>query len=109
MKKIIRLTESDLHNIIRRAINEAIGDDGINDDVIEILDNLYQNGQLDSYFVDNDERKWIRLVNDILINRFDYPFSQDTMAEAESIYNDSVIRWKEGYKMTDLMGRSGMM
>lgn len=77
----------------------------IGDEIVKILEILYRKEELNEYFIDNDRDKWIRLVNDILINKFDYPWSKWTMEEAEEIYKNSVVRWKESHKMMDLMSR----
>ena len=75
--------------------------------IISVLEQLKQNGQLNDYLIDDDERKWTKLVYDILVNKFDYPFGRETMQQANQIYNDSVVAWKGQGKMTDLMGRAG--
>ncbi len=109
MKRTIRLSENDLHRIVRESVNSLLReseDGGIDDNVIDILEKLYEDGKLDDYFIENDEKKWVLLVKDILVGFFNYPFGSDTVEEAKRIYRERVIRWKEGHKITDMMGRT---
>lgn len=108
MKKKIRLSEADLHRIVKESMNSLLreNEENVGEEVVNILEQLYQRGELNDYCIASDPKKWERLVNDILINRFDYPFGPATMEEAKEIYRSYVIRWKEGHKVTDMMGRT---
>jgi hypothetical protein len=73
--------------------------------VIEVLDMLKAKGQLDNYLVDDDERKWAKLIYDILVNKFDMPFGSQTMQKAQEIFNTSVSNWRGRGKFQNMMNR----
>jgi hypothetical protein len=45
MKKVIRLTESELTNLVKRIVNEQMEDDGLSDHIK--IYHMYKNGELD--------------------------------------------------------------
>ena len=71
--------------------------------VIQVLDQLKNSGQLNSYLIDDDERKWTKLVYDIMINKFDMPFGNSTMQQASDIFNNAVRVWKGKNKLGNIM------
>jgi hypothetical protein len=71
--------------------------------VIQVLDQLKNSGQLNSYLIDDDERKWTKLVYDIMINKFDMPFGNSTMQQASDIFNNAVRVWKGKNKLGNMM------
>lgn len=71
--------------------------------VIQVLDQLKNSGQLNSYLIDDDERKWTKLVYDIMINKFDMPFGNGTMQQASDIFNNAVRVWKGKNKLGNMM------
>lgn len=71
--------------------------------VIQVLDQLKNSGQLNSYLIDDDERKWTKLVYDIMINKFDMPFGNSTMQQASEIFNNAVRVWKGKNKLGNMM------
>ena len=71
--------------------------------VIQVLDQLKNSGQLNSYLIDDDERKWTKLIYDIMINKFDMPFGNSTMQQASDIFNNAVRVWKGKNKLGNMM------
>ena len=71
--------------------------------VIQILDQLKNSGQLNSYLIDDDERKWTKLIYDIMINKFDMPFGNSTMQQASDMFNNAVRVWKGKNKLGNMM------
>ena len=67
--------------------------------VIQVLDQLKNSGQLNSYLIDDDERKWTKLIYDIMINKFDMPFGNSTMQQASDMFNNAVRVWKGKNKL----------
>ena len=67
--------------------------------VIQVLDQLKNSGQLNSYLIDDDERKWTKLIYDIMINKFDMPFGNSTMQQASDMFNNAVRVWKGKKKL----------
>jgi len=78
----------------------------IESSIISLLEELKSNGQLNSILVNDDEDSWVSLVYDILVNKFDYPFGDETKSYAREIYDNVVVSWKGQDKMADLMDRS---
>lgn len=75
----------------------------ISNGVIQVLDQLKANGQLNDYLIDDDERKWTKLVYDIMVNKFDMPFGKGTMEHANEIFNSDVRVWKGKNKLGNMM------
>lgn len=71
--------------------------------VIQVLDQLKKSGQLNDYLIDDDERKWTKLVYDIMVNKFDMPFGGETRKMASEIYNGSVRTWKGRNKFSNML------
>jgi hypothetical protein len=71
--------------------------------VIQVLDQLKGSGQLNDYLIDDDERKWTKLVYDIMVNKFDMPFGKGTMQQASDIFNNAVRIWKGKNKLGNMM------
>ena len=71
--------------------------------VIQVLDQLKNSGQLNSYLIDDDERKWTKLIYDIMINKFDMPFGNSTMQQASDMFNNAVRVWKGKNKLGNMM------
>ena len=71
--------------------------------VIQVLDQLKGSGQLNDYLIDDDERKWTKLVYDIMVNKFDMPFGKGTMQQASDIFNNAVRIWKGKNKVGNMM------
>jgi hypothetical protein len=71
--------------------------------VIQVLDQLKGSGQLNDYLIDDDERKWTKLVYDIMVNKFDMPFGKGTMQQASDIFNNAVRIWKGKNKVANMM------
>ena len=71
--------------------------------VIQVLDQLKKSGQLNDYLIDDDERKWTKLVYDIMVNKFDMPFGKGTMQQASEIFNSAVRVWKGKNKVGNMM------
>ena len=71
--------------------------------VIQILDQLKNSGQLNSYLIDDDESKWTKLIYDIMINKFDMPFGNSTMQQASDMFNNAVRVWKGKNKLGNMM------
>lgn len=76
--------------------------------VISLLDQLKSSGQLNEFLANDDERVWIDLVYDILVNKLGYPFGNKTKSYAKQVYDNAVVAWKGKGKMTDLMSRTRM-
>ena len=75
----------------------------ISNGVIQVLDQLKANGQLNDYLIDDDERKWTKLVYDIMVNKFGMPFGKGTMKYANEIFNSDVRVWKGKNKLGNMM------
>lgn len=71
--------------------------------VIQVLDQLRNNGQLNDYLIDDDETKWTKLVYDIMVNKFDMPFGKSTMQQASEVFNNVVRVWKGKNKVGNMM------
>lgn len=71
--------------------------------VIQVLDQLKKSGQLNNYLIDDDERKWTKLVYDIMVNKFDMPFGKSTMQQASEVFNNAVRIWKGKNKVGNMM------
>jgi hypothetical protein len=72
-------------------------------EIIQLLDNLYQTGQLNRYFIEDNDRKWISLIKDILTNKFNLPWGNDSLELAQKIYNDYIIAWKGQHKFKGML------
>ena len=58
---------------------------------------------MNDYLIDDDERKWTKLVYDIMVNKFDMPFGKGTMQQASDIFNNAVRIWKGKNKVANMM------
>lgn len=74
--------------------------------VIELLNQFKNRGELDDYLVDDDETKWTRLIYDILVNKFDMSFGNETKMLASKIFNDYVRIWRGQGKFNNIMPES---
>lgn len=74
--------------------------------VIELLNQFKNRGELDDYLVDDDETKWTRLIYDILVNKFDMSFGNETKMLASKIFNDYVRIWRGQGKLSNIMPES---
>jgi hypothetical protein len=72
-------------------------------EIIQILNTLNKNGELNNYFIEDNERKWINLIKDILTNKFNFPWGNDTSELANEIYNNYVITWKGQQKFKGML------
>jgi hypothetical protein len=72
-------------------------------EIIQLLDNLYQNGQLNSYFIEDNDRKWVNLIRDILTNKFNFPWGNDSFELAQEIYNNYIVTWKGQHKFKNIL------
>jgi hypothetical protein len=72
-------------------------------EIIKLLDSLYKNGQLNNYFIEGDERKWVNLIKDILTVKFDFPWGNDTAELAQEIYDEYIVAWKGQQKFKGML------
>ena len=72
-------------------------------EIIQILNTLNKNGELNNYFIEDNERKWVNLIKDILTNKFDFPWGNDTLELANEIYENYVIAWKGQQKFKGIL------
>ena len=72
-------------------------------EIISTLDILYKNGELNDYFISDNDRKWVNLINDILVVKFGFPFGGDTRDLANEIFNEYIITWKGQQKFKNIL------